>query len=138
MRLSDHVMLSQLDQPEGNGWPRVPYPREWVDERARPLAAILEFLVSRFAYSALTVISGYRSPTFNEALRAAGHPVAKHSQHCEGRAVDVRLAGVLPTETFTAALHAHHRGRIRLGGAGLYTGWVHLDIRPGRLVQWMG
>ena len=45
------------------------------------------------------VISGYRSPHTNEALRHATTGVAEHSLHIEGRAVDVRL-----TSAKTAAL----------------------------------
>jgi uncharacterized protein YcbK (DUF882 family) len=138
MRLSDHVMLSDLDQLEYGGWPKVPYPPEWAEERAHPLAIVLEAMISKFAGRAWTIVSGYRSPELNEYLRVSGHPIARHSQHCEGRAVDVSFAGVPPTELFVTALHAHHRGKIRLGGVGVYSGWVHLDIRPGRLVQWMG
>ena len=37
------------------------------------------------------VISGYRSPATNEALRKAGRGVARTSQHTLGRAIDVRL-----------------------------------------------
>src|SRR5690606_31078416 len=42
------------------------------------------------------VISGYRSPKTNDALRRAGTGVAKDSWHMHGRAIDVRLTG-LPT-----------------------------------------
>ena len=41
------------------------------------------------------VISGYRSPRTNEGLRAAGHAVAEHSLHMQGKAIDVRLLAAI-------------------------------------------
>lgn len=73
------------------------------------------------------VISGYRSPTTNETLRAGGDGVAKRSLHMEGRAIDVRLPGV-PTSRLREAAVA-----LALGGVGYYrkSDFVHLDTgRP--------
>ena len=39
------------------------------------------------------IISGYRSPQTNAALRRSSTGVAEHSFHMQGRAIDVRLAG---------------------------------------------
>jgi len=76
------------------------------------------------------VISGYRSPASNAALRAAGHGVSAHSLHMEGRAIDVRLQGCA-----LAALRAAGLGLAR-GGVGYYPGpgFVHLDT--GRVRSW--
>ena len=78
------------------------------------------------------VISGYRSPQTNEALRAAGHGVAEHSLHLEGRAIDVRLVGVDCARLRDAALAAS------AGGVGYYASsdFVHLDT--GRVRTWAG
>jgi uncharacterized protein YcbK (DUF882 family) len=106
--------------------------------RAVPLASVLEVVCSEVGGQVMTITSGYRSREYNEALRAAGHAVVEDSQHCEGRAADVVLDGVRPIEVFVAALGLHLCGKIRLGGLGLYAGWVHLDIRDGPLAQWFG
>jgi uncharacterized protein YcbK (DUF882 family) len=78
------------------------------------------------------VISGYRSPQTNQALRAAGHGVAEHSLHLEGRAIDVRLVGVDCARLRDAALAA------TAGGVGYYakSDFVHLDT--GRVRTWAG
>lgn len=78
------------------------------------------------------VISGYRSPQTNAALRAAGHGVAEHSLHLEGRAIDVRLVGVDCARLRDAALAA------ATGGVGYYakSDFVHLDTGPVR--TWAG
>jgi uncharacterized protein YcbK (DUF882 family) len=78
------------------------------------------------------VISGYRSPRTNEGLRAAGHAVAEHSQHMEGRAMDVRLIGCDLAVLRDAALKAAR------GGVGYYpsSNFVHVDT--GRVRTWTG
>jgi uncharacterized protein YcbK (DUF882 family) len=78
------------------------------------------------------VISGYRSPQTNAALRAAGRGVAEHSLHLEGRAIDVRLIGVDCARLRDAALAA------AAGGVGYYaqSDFVHLDT--GRVRTWAG
>ncbi|MEM9602917.1 MAG: DUF882 domain-containing protein [Pseudomonadota bacterium] len=73
-------------------------------------------------------ISGYRTEKTNDALRAAGRGVAKHSFHTVGRAIDI-----LPPEVPLADLvfSAQLAG---IGGVGQYTrrGFVHLDTGPVR------
>jgi uncharacterized protein YcbK (DUF882 family) len=78
------------------------------------------------------VISGYRSPRTNAGLRAAGHGVAEHSLHMEGRAIDVRLHGCSCSTLRDLALAA---GR---GGVGYYarSDFVHIDT--GRVRFWRG
>lgn len=69
------------------------------------------------------VISGYRSPATNEALRSRSPGVAGHSLHLEGRAIDVRLAGIRTSRL--AVLARRQLG----GGVGYYrvSDFVHVD-----------
>ena len=69
------------------------------------------------------VISGYRSPRTNAALRHATTGVAENSLHLQGRAIDVRL-----TSAKTAVLRDAAIAR-RQGGIGYYpeSNFVHLD-----------
>lgn len=78
------------------------------------------------------VISGYRSPATNEALRRKIPGVAANSLHSLGKAVDVRLPG----RTLMALRRVAHFQRA--GGVGLYPGsaFVHLDT--GRVRYWIG
>jgi uncharacterized protein YcbK (DUF882 family) len=78
------------------------------------------------------VISGYRSPQTNERLRESGSGVARHSLHLEGRAIDVRLAGVDCAELAGRALE------LARGGVGYYrrSDFVHLDT--GAFRTWKG
>ena len=76
------------------------------------------------------VVSGYRSPRTNAALRRRSTGVAEHSMHLEGRAIEVRLTGVA-----TARLREHALDLNR-GGVGYYavSDFVHLDT--GRVRHW--
>ena len=78
------------------------------------------------------LISGYRSPRTNAKLHSEGHAVAEHSQHMEGRAMDVRLIGCELTVLRDAALRAAR------GGVGFYpsSNFVHVDT--GRVRAWNG
>ena len=70
------------------------------------------------------VVSGYRSPRTNRALREEGRNVALHSLHMLGKAVDVRLDGITTRSLRQAAIG------LRRGGVGYYpsSDFVHLDV----------
>jgi uncharacterized protein YcbK (DUF882 family) len=78
------------------------------------------------------VISGYRSPQTNALLRERSSEVARHSLHLEGRAIDVRLAGIDCAELADRALG------LSRGGVGYYrkSDFVHLDT--GAFRTWRG
>ena len=69
------------------------------------------------------VISGYRSPQTNAALRHAGSGVAEKSLHIQGRAIDVRLTSAKTTALRDAAM------ALKSGGVGYYaeSNFVHVD-----------
>lgn len=69
------------------------------------------------------VISGYRSPRTNAALRHVTSGVAENSLHIQGQAIDVRL-----TSAKTAALRDAAK-ELRAGGVGYYaeSNFVHID-----------
>lgn len=76
------------------------------------------------------IISGYRSPATNAMLHANSDGVAAHSLHMEGRAIDIRMAGVDLTRLRDAALS------LGAGGVGYYqaSDFVHVDT--GRVRHW--
>ncbi len=78
------------------------------------------------------IISGYRSPASNAQLRSRSNGVAEHSLHMEGKAMDVRLAGVSCAKLRDVALS------MSCGGVGYYarSNFVHLDT--GRVRAWAG
>jgi len=76
------------------------------------------------------VISGYRSPHTNAALRRTGDGVAARSLHMTGRAIDLRLRDVSLATLRRAGL------AVGAGGVGYYpaSNFVHLDT--GRMRAW--
>lgn len=77
------------------------------------------------------VISGYRSPVTNAMLRRrGGGGVATHSLHMDGKAIDIRVPGVVLADLRDAAKS------LRLGGVGYYpsSNFVHVDT--GRVRYW--
>jgi uncharacterized protein YcbK (DUF882 family) len=74
------------------------------------------------------VVSGYRSPTYNEYLQQQGRQVATASLHLSGQAIDIRVPGV--------ELRKLHRTALSLtaGGVGYYprSAFVHFDCGPVR------
>ena len=76
------------------------------------------------------VISGYRSPRTNTALRSKSGGVARYSLHMEGKAVDIRLPGVPLARVREAALD------LKLGGVGYYPGSDFVHVDTGRVRAW--
>lgn len=76
----------------------------------------------------IAVISGYRTPQTNAALRSKSSGVAKNSYHIRGMAMDLRVSGV-PARAIDQI-----GNRLGAGGVGLYSGsnFVHLDSGPVR------
>jgi uncharacterized protein YcbK (DUF882 family) len=69
------------------------------------------------------IISGFRSPRTNAALRKVTDGVAEGSLHMSGRAIDVRSTGIATKDLRAAALE------LKRGGVGYYpsSNFVHLD-----------
>lgn len=84
------------------------------------------------AKSWIHVISGYRSPKTNNALRKRGGGQAKNSQHTHGRALDFFLPGVKISKLRKVGL------KMGIGGVGYYprsgSPFVHLDT--GNVRHW--
>lgn len=79
------------------------------------------------------IISGYRSPQTNERLRTTrGGGVARRSLHMDGKAVDLRIAGVPLKELRDAALE------LARGGVGYYPGSNFVHVDTGRVRSWSG
>jgi uncharacterized protein YcbK (DUF882 family) len=76
------------------------------------------------------VISGYRSRSTNEYLRARGGGVAENSLHLVGKAIDIRVPGTDLRVLYRTAIALHG------GGVGIYpsSDFVHVDV--GRVRTW--
>jgi len=95
------------------------------------LLELLRQVALRHPGARIELVSGFRSPKFNEMLRKKGHRVASHSQHSLGHAVDFRVIGLTPPELRKELLAIGWEG-----GIGQYVGtgdlFVHADVGPKR------
>jgi len=78
------------------------------------------------------VISAFRSPPAQLDSQHASAGLAQHGLHTQGRAIDVRMAGI------DCADLAAHAGSLQCGGVGYYraSNFVHLDTGAFRI--WRG
>lgn len=76
----------------------------------------------------INMLSGYRAPETNEAMRRRMAGVAKFSYHVQAQAVDFYISHVSISEIHIAAL------KLTVGGVGYYPGsnFVHVDTGPVR------
>ncbi len=94
------------------------------------LVELLAFIETRFHVQRLTLLSAYRSPEFNEDIRAAGGKAAKASLHTEGLAADILPAGVNLRQLW------QELRELRTGGAGYYRKGNFLHVDTGKPRFW--
>ncbi len=114
--------------------------RDWRNNASTAMDPKLMLLLSQVRdklglapQAKIDLISGYRSPMTNAALRERGGEhtgVASKSQHMLGKATDIRMPGIALEQLHLAALS------MQSGGVGYYPkdGFVHVDT--GRVRTW--
>ncbi len=122
----------------------------WRDSRLAPLVATLD-AIREVLGRPLHVDSGYRTLAYDQRLY--DHSVATgggandkapplQSQHPKGRAADIRTGSLTPLELRNLIGSLYSAGKLpHLGGLGLYSSFVHVDVRPrpgNHLAQWGG
>lgn len=91
---------------------------EFCDETIVDLDHILllEDLREAFGHKPMTINSGYRCPQYNEKIGGSAR-----SQHKEGTATDIVIAGISPDEV--------HQACENFTGLGKYNTFTHVDSR---------
>lgn len=131
MQITEHFSREEFAQHAAHGFQSVPYPEEWIDSRLKPLCEVLEAIRAKLG-KPISIMSGYRTPEYNESIHGA-----KNSQHCQGRAADIRVSGIAASAVHAVILSMYKSGEINIGGLGKYNSFVHVDIRYGTtLAQW--
>lgn len=99
--------------------------------RREPFLVALK-VARHFGKNRIEIVSGFRSPKFNEHLRKKGHGVATQSHHTLGEALDFRIPGI-PARRLAKAVASVHKGGI---GTYVKNDFVHVDV--GRDRRWGG
>lgn len=92
------------------------------------LVEVLEAVRTHFG-APVTVTSGYRTVSYNATVENS----SKTSQHCNGLAADIKVAGVSPAAVadYAEQLLGSH------GGVGRYGTFTHIDVRADKS-RWKG
>lgn len=78
----------------------------------------------------INIISAYRSPETNGALRRRSSGVAEHSQHMLGKAMDIRLPDVDTARLRAIAMKKQY------GGVGYYASSAFVHVDTGNVRAW--
>lgn len=101
-----------------------------VERNIRTLAAQLEVIREAAGGRSIRINSGYRSPAHNTKIGGA-----KNSQHLLGKAADIVISGMTPSQTADLIEKLIAEGKIMQGGVGRYATFTHYDIR-GTASRW--
>lgn len=118
MKLTENFSLQEFNCKDGTTVPQKYIPN--AIEVAQNLEILRAFLGKPIIISG----SGYRTKTHNK--KVGGAP---KSQHLTASAADISVKGLKPTEIAEAIELLIEKGKMKQGGLGVYTGFVHYDIR---------
>ncbi len=94
------------------------------------LISILDYLQDHYlAKQALTITSGYRSPTLNANLRKQGKTAGETSYHMDGMAADLQISQTMAEKIWDEFKE------VKYGGVGIYGG-SELHVDAGRPRFW--
>jgi len=93
------------------------------------LATNLQVLRDKVGKS-IKITSGYRSIQHNKKIGGE-----KNSYHTKGMAADIKVEGMRPEEVADIIEKMISEGKMMQGGLGVYSSWVHYDIR-GSKARW--
>lgn len=124
MKLTQNFNLNEFNCKDGIPVPQQFYPN--VQELANNLQVLRDYLKTPVAISG----SGYRTPAHNK--KVGGAP---KSMHLTASAADISAKGITPEELAKAIEHLIATGKMKQGGLGTYSTFVHYDIR-GTKARW--
>jgi hypothetical protein len=108
---------------------KTPYPAEWRETRLPPLRHLFETIRRACGDRPIRVLSAYRTSAHNRRIGGA-----RHSQHIEGRALDLRPPTGMTIIRFASIVDEIIESQAtRIGGVGRYRRYLHVDVRPREL-----
>lgn len=123
MKLTANFHRSEFECTDGSEMPLE------VFNNVIEVAENLEVLRAHFN-TPININSAYRSPVYNRSVGGA-----VNSQHLSGKAADVVMDGITPSEVADAIEFLIDVGLMKEGGVGRYDTFTHYDIR-GTKARW--
>jgi uncharacterized protein YcbK (DUF882 family) len=78
----------------------------------------------------IKITSGYRDSSFNKKIGGA-----TQSRHITGEAADLKIEGYTPKQVAAIIEKLIASGKMKQGGLGIYSTWIHYDVR-GTKARW--
>jgi uncharacterized protein YcbK (DUF882 family) len=78
----------------------------------------------------IKITSGFRDPSFNKKIGGA-----TQSRHITGEAADFKIEGYTPKQVAGIIEKLIAAGKMKQGGLGIYSTWIHYDVR-GTKARW--
>lgn len=122
-RLTKNFTLDEFQSSDGAIMPPE------VLKNIKQLAENLQVLRD-YVKKPIKINSGYRSPAWNKAVGGVSN-----SQHIQGKASDIVISGMSPSEVIKTIESLIASGKMMQGGLGIYPNFVHYDIR-GTKARW--
>ena len=123
MELTTNFSLREFECKDGTLVPKKYIPN------VKELAHNLQVLRDEIGLP-ISINSGYRNPKYNKRIGGA-----KFSQHLTASASDIVVRDMTPKKLARTILKLIKSGKMKQGGVGLYSGFVHYDIR-GTKARW--
>ena len=109
---------------DGSGWRNQNLAEVWIR---------LKRVIDRFGEGPMKITSAYRSEYYNAFISPGKGKTS--SQHSSGKAIDVYYGQLAQTQRYELAKFASQEG---FTGIGVYSSFIHLDIRPhGERTYWI-
>ena len=124
MKLTENFNSSEFDCKDGT-----PVPAEFI-ENCKEVANNLQVLRNSLGLPVVITGSGYRTPSYNKKVGGA-----KKSQHLTCSGADINVKGLSPKELAAKIESLIKSGKMKQGGIGTYSNFVHYDIR-GTKARW--
>jgi len=102
-----------------------PVPSEYLPN-VKKLAEQLQILRDELN-EPIHINSAYRHKEYNKKIGGE-----KNSQHLLAKAADITVKSKTPKQLAALIEKMISEGKLKFGGMGIYPGFVHVDIRPGK------
>ena len=122
-KLTENFSLEEFKCKDGSDIPNEYLPN--AIQLAKNLQVLRDYIKKP-----ITINSAYRSPNYNAKVGGA-----KNSQHLTAKASDIRVDGITPKDLAKVIESLIKDGKMQQGGLGVYSNFVHYDIR-GTKARW--